>query len=186
MAGFWESLGASVKGYYENLTDAYSSIGAGVKGIYDVATSANDARDTKSVWGDFARAGGQAMSAAGQVGSAFDTLIDSNPVTRNLAEGAELAYHETVGRGLTSAYGVIGEADDEESAFDDFASVVAGPAARIDNWEKLFDREAWSKAYDASENISPGQMWVGTMRGMDLADIESARRRGDFADASGV
>lgn len=190
MAGFWESIGASISGFYESTSKAaYHGARAAwnvstPKTIYDLATSANNTQDTKKVWGDFSTAFGSGMQGVGHAGTGLDTLIESNPVTRNAAKWAEAGYHETVGRGVSTGLGMVAEADTEPE--NPFMEAVGGNLGRIDNWEKLFDRGAWKRAYDASDTISPGQMWAGVARGMELADIEAARARGEFADPSGI
>lgn len=126
----------------------------GAKAVYDLATAPFDShKDVGPAWTDLMRA--SSLMTSQKVRDSYTgvpaALIDSNPVTRGISSGLETAYREGISRPISTL------------------SLNANEASRgaDDSWKKLFDGDAWSKAYDASKTISPGQALMG---GVQLSD----------------
>lgn len=150
MAGFFDSLKESVKGIadsFKGLVGSYAETNHYVnKGIYDLATGAFDShKDIGPAWDDMSKVWESGQKSGAATGSFTGSLIDSNPLTRNLAAGAEWAYREGVSRPLSTTV---------------LQSSVAEQKGE-NAWAALFDGDAWGKAYQLSKRISPGQAIVG-------------------------
>lgn len=157
MAGLWESIKESVKGIagaFKGVVDANVATNYYVnQGIYNLATGAFDShKDIAPAWKDFSKALEFGKAVPGAYSHFAGSLIDSNPVTGSIgagvstgAQGLEWAYREGVSRPLASA--VLNS--------DVGADKGEGP------WAALFDGDAWSKAYQMSKKVSPGQAMVG-------------------------
>lgn len=163
---FIDALKKSLSGVGAAISNAFSVGGQAQqqsnKAIYDMATAAFD--DHKSIgdaWGSLLKAAGNTGNVLGAEAGVLGAGIDSNPVTRGISSGLETAYREGISRPISTL------------------SLNANEASRgaDDSWKKLFDGDAWAKAYDASATISPGQALAG---GAGLSD------QGAFGEAASI
>lgn len=180
MAGFMDSLGASLKGLAKNIAEGQNAL---MKGAYDVATAAFDSKDVSDTWGDFAGTYQKNFfEGLGHGGEAMSTLINSNKYTKGAVEGMETAYHETVGRGITTLNLAHNMADEDNQSFLPFSPVlpIVGGLSSGQEFKTMFDADTWRKAYNMSDTISPGQSAVGFAEGMSVDQIEQSRLDGDF------
>jgi len=147
MAGFLDALKASISNLFNVGGEGQK---ASNKAAYDMATAPFDShKDIGDAWNSFFSAAKYAPrmigAELGVAGTAIGGAINSNPVTRGAASGLETAYREGISRPITTL------------------SLNANEASRgeDDSWKKLFDGDAWAKAYDASKGISMGQALIG-------------------------
>lgn len=174
MASWVEKLSKAYDGFKTHVNDTVSG---GFQASYDLATSILDGDDVTDAFRDFSyafsRSGRDNFGGVlGGAGGMMDSLIDSNALTRNLAEGMEATYHETVGRGLTTAGLAQNIATEGDTGMLDEAS----------EWKNLFDGDTWAKAYEMSDRVSPGQAFAGMGFGMEADQIDAGVKAGEFAE----